>query len=831
MAMNKKGVFFSTDALIALIIILMSIVVAYPIIKYSTYETSIQSDVMNVLSVLKIGEIDNVYVQGLISNGNISNLNNTVLEQIGEFYVTDEEQAKLLCDSVLSELDIKESIGIWYGDKLICSVNSTAIDNPKNIEVDRQIISGIREGESVTGFSARAYLSRDIQTKYFYFGGYVGDGNISLNIDYSGIINSSEIELTINNDFEIYVNGDKQGDYSKSASEFIPVRYSIPAVDFNSGNNLIEIRGKNLHIGGGYIKINYKPNVQYTQTKKYSFPGIDGIVNLYDGFDFPSQINEMNLFLHIDNNNTFFLIIGNQTVYDGATSGEEEITINDASLSSLLDYDSLEGKTVPIRLGLENASYTSQLGGIGDVYSVTDLSGSMADGCINYNWFCCLLSGSCNTQTKCNSCSGYWQEKITLAKQANKVFIDSVLNISGNRVGLIGYATSSISSYSHVLSNDSVSLKAKVDQWVANGNTCVCCGINSAVSGLLNYSTSDKFRSMVVMSDGEANVQCAQQGTGNAKQDAIKAACDAYNNYGIRVYSVGFADADETTLQAIATCGNGSYYYSSISEIAEIYQEIAEDIIEASYNEQTIEILGQLYSKLYPNSYIEIDYTEEQIPYGLIISSEKQFDNEYQGSFDIPFNSSVLDVKVVSYSGPRWTKEVNINNINVYDLSSYGSDYIKLGDPYVINIPTYLINTTNNIEVTTGLSPLNSSAGSVYNKIIYSILKNVTAYSQISASAEGCIWNLEFEDNSTSAVRIPISYVGSNECYYTSSNIAYNENDAIQNAVYSLLTKLDFDSNGKIDSQIFTQDLKIESSEITGIPYTWSTEVQVRRWD
>ena len=54
---NKKAVFFSLDALIALIVIILSISVIYPIIKYSEKESSVPEDVLGSLSALKIGEL------------------------------------------------------------------------------------------------------------------------------------------------------------------------------------------------------------------------------------------------------------------------------------------------------------------------------------------------------------------------------------------------------------------------------------------------------------------------------------------------------------------------------------------------------------------------------------------------------------------------------------------------------------------------------------------------------------------------------------------------------------------------------------------------------
>ncbi len=832
--MEKRGILFSTDALIALIIIFMTILIAYPLIIYSHKNIEIQSDVLLVLSSLKIGEIENSYVQELISQGKITDLNKTVLEQIGEFYVTDLEASKALADSVLENLDTNQNIGLWYGNKLISSKNKTDIESAKNIETSRQIISGINEGAGVTGYSSRAYLSSSIQTKYFYFGGYVGDGNISANIDYMGELKNINLEIAINKDFNIYINNIFSGHYEASPSSFIPAIYNLESYlsNFNQGINIIKLAGNNLYVAGGFVKIFYNDS-QYQPSERYYFPGIQGIINLYDGFYVPGSLNNLKISLHFNNPYETFLTIGNKIIFNGSTSGEQTIVLTNSQLSSLLNYNDLSEKTTPIRLGVENVSYVSNLTKPADVFSVTDLSGSMCGTCSGSSFWCCLLRGGCsNNQENCEYCSGTCENKINNAKQANKEFIDSVLNYSGNRVGLIGYQTNAYDADYHALSTNTVSLKDKVDNWKAVGSTCICCGINKATNNLLLYSSSDKFRSMVVMSDGEANVRCSEQGTGDAKQDAIKAACDAYNNYNITVYAIGFGDdADETTMQSIADCGHGTYYYSSVDEISEIYRRVVQEIIEAAYKEQTIEVIGTAYSELYPDSYIEFNYTKHETPYGITITAEKLFDNQYSGSFSLVQDSKLLEAKVISYSGSRWTDNVKINNISIYKLSDYGNDYTRLGDPYAISIPNNTIQQNNIIELTTGNSPQNSTYGSINNKIIYTLLKDISAYSKISAVANGCIWNIDFEDNTNTTTSIPSSYQGTEICYYTKDKQEYNSNDAIQSAVYNLLKILDLDSDYKIEIKFTNQNLKISSSEVTGIPYTWSTEVQVRIWD
>jgi hypothetical protein len=682
-------------------------------------------------------------------------------------------------------------------------------NDAKNLEVERQVISGIKQGEGVTGFSARAFLSNSMQTEYFYFGGYVGEGNLSARIEYDGNISSAEMELTINDDFQVYVNGNLAGAYNQSPSDFIPEKYSIPVTNFVSGVNTIELVGDNLHISGGYIKITYEStSVQYEQPIKYYFPGINGITNLYDGFYVPGQLNSLDIYLHVNNELNAFLIIGDVLVYNSSTNGIETITIPNSQLSALLNYNDLSMKTIPLRFGLENVTYLFNESKRADVFSVTSISGGMS-----------------------SNIPGTTIKKIDSAKAANNQFIDIMLDNPLSRIGVIGYETVVKPEDYHPLSTDPAPLKAVVNQWKPGGSICVCCGVNTAVSGLLNQSNSSNFRSIVIMSDGAANSMCDEQGTGSASQDAINAACDAYNNHGIKVYTIGFgSDADAQTLQAMSACADGSYY-STIDDLIYIYEQIANELIEAIYYEQTLEVIGAIDSQLFSDSYIQFNYTKSPSPYGLITTSEQQFSNASSGSFSIPPTSSILETKVISYSGPRWTDEVRANGNLIYDLSSYGSDYTRLGDPYVINIPNSSIQQNNTITLTTGWNPGNSTTGSIDNKIIYTIIRQMISYnSSIASVAEGCLWTIQFWDDTNLTSPIPTNYTGSSLCSYDPINQVYNANDAIQTAVYNLLKLLDLDLDGRLDTKITEQNLQISASEVTGIPYDWSTEIQVRRW-
>ena len=231
----------------------------------------------------------------------------------------------------------------------------------------------------------------------------------------------------------------------------------------------------------------------------------------------------------------------------------------------------------------------------------------------------------------------------------------------------------------------------------------------------------------------------------------------------------------------------------------------------------------------------EFEYQKDQSPIGLVSTIEKQFSTTSSGSFDIPENYTVISTNVISYSGPRWTSEVDINGNEVYNLSKYNTDYIKLGDPYSIYISPSLVQSSNTVTLGTGLSAGNTSAGSINNTIIYTIAKELASFNSVSAFAEGCTWDIQFADRNSTLV-IPAGYSGSAVCNYELGNIqcagadCEDSDDATHISVYNLFKALDFNSDGIIDVQLSSQDLQIEISVLEGIPFYHSTEVQIRQW-
>jgi len=362
-------------------------------------------------------------------------------------------------------------------------------------------------------------------------------------------------------------------------------------------------------------------------------------------------------------------------------------------------------------------------------------------------------------------CSQCDPQRILLAKKLDKIFVSDILDAPNSRVGLVGYGTS-ICGITRDLTNNKDLLEDTIDDYQANCNkTCISCSVQEGIEILNEGDATNKY--LVVMSDGDANClidgSCGEIWEDEARQEAIDKSCEAWEDYGIKVYTIGFGrEAGSETLEDMAECGNGEFYNSSdAAELESIYKEIAEKILEASYTTQAVNITGNVTFNniLYPDSYIELNYTPiTKFEYGEISLTRetdrlKKFtdddvDKPYkEGWYNISEKIRVVDAKITSYSSEYWTDRLLINSSitidwkEVYNLSDYVIKYQDLGDPYIVQIPADLIGSGNNsVRIGTGFSTANATGGSPDDRVIYTMaVKGSVGWGNVNESMEVAI--------------------------------------------------------------------------------------------
>ncbi len=811
-----KGIVFSLDIFIGISLLLIVLISSFYLFSIpKTYEERsyeqqkfVANDFLNSLAELKVSEAENksTTIKNLIGNlkddekelsvlnfilsnwAQYKDENNTVKKQIAE------NVTKEMINSV--EVLGRVNFSLSVGEDLVFG-NYTNISGP--ITVSSLIENTYSSSEPKYGYMARAYLNEIKAEKksYLYFGGFVGQGNLTFNLyipEKADNLISSYLEVSSGSNFSLFVNRNFSGNFSISPTVgnlSANIKSPVNISNFKKGNNTIKFvfNSVNLtehYLGGGFLRVNYNTTEFFEEKeagkKRYYFPEIEGIINLYDGFYVPGDLNNLSVYLHYKNNVTngvVYLNIANSTIFESDETGEVKVSLNNSNISSSilgsgLSYNNLSKRTTPLRLGMKSTSFTEQEIGNADVVLITDVSGSMAQ-CVENNSDC--PSG---------------QQRIDLAKQLDKEFVDIILNTTGNRVSLVSF-NSDISNYTS-LTNDTNYLNSTINEYTANGGTCICCAENKAYEILNSESNSSRQKFVIMMTDGIPSHKCASSGCEGTSssgsfegdcygctyccpanpdtgancncpttqncgycawgswacnwccqdscscscemQNANFSSCRLHNDLNTTVHSVGFGpiancQMGNITLNAIADCGKGDYYSSqNASELQEIYRNIAQSIVSISYTTQKISVKEDVNvagNLLYNDSYLEFNYNETEIDfdYGeFSITFEENFSSAGNCSFYKPNETEIIEGEVTSYSGDYWTNLVvltNSRNITIYNLSRYGK-YRELGDPFILSIPREKIsNGTNKVQIFLGINETDSIPVSNDSKLIYSL--------------------------------------------------------------------------------------------------------------
>jgi len=832
-------------------------------------------DILDVLN--KRGILDQVGEEWAAANGNRSdahflNATNTSIEYI----------EALLPPNVGYSLTID--------DEVVANSSSPPVETSTALTHSTRLLVGYGRGLPTRGYVARAFLTniRDKETSaYTFFGGFVGQGNITAyvrGIPSDAMIRRACLELNTPAAFTLRINDQDAGSFTPSGGNMSAnlhepgdgcVQSTYLAKILPGQDNKFEIQFTDgdiskQYIGGGFVHVVYNTSEMDTEevskTGRYYFPGINGIINIYDSFYVPGILSSMNANLHLKSNYSLFLNIGDKTVYNlTGNSSEQNIQIPDGAIRGAglyyepaADPKALSMNTIPVRLGSGNMSSTISSGNA-DVVLITDASGSMLR-CLNNN-------NGCSHDSECpgSKC------RFTYAKTLDKRFIEMVLNSSGNRVGLVTYNYAATKNSD--LSSNEAALNGTVDAFASpGGGTCICCAIRMARTMLQQQSSDVRMKYIMVMTDGIANLRCSppdenrtscctedQSECPNPKcnnglyyssacndylddtamQNSIDDSAKAHTLANATVNAIGFGAASIgctpalNGLKNISKYGNGTYCASDdATALQNCYVTFAQDIYTSSLRSQSVFFGGSLQqSILYPDSYLEFNFEpQSQLDYGeisLTRSTDRFADTvNCRGWIWVPPGVIVSDAKVTSYSGPHWTDRVTAgaSGADVFRLSDWGSDYTLHGDPYTVNIPAdeILIGVNNTVTVRTGDNESSTTGCSPDNRAIYTMrMQTLVGYGDVFSQISGCIWDIDFQDGSTYTAHIPSTYAGSNMCAYRAGGISYPQGDAMNDAVYRLLAHMDLDKDGRVDLLFDPTTIKFETSQAGGVQSLW----------
>ncbi len=350
-----------------------------------------------------------------------------------------------------------------------------------------------------------------------------------------------------------------------------------------------------------------------------------------------------------------------------------------------------------------------------------------------------------------------------------------------------------------------------------------------------------------------------------AAQNANWSSCRLREHLNTTNYAVGFGPVatcslGNRTLVEIAKCGNGSYYASSdADELASIYQNIATSILNQSFVKQVVAVSGNIpYVKLYPNSYINFSYQPNQF-YGeyqnISVRMETNPFPSCNGSFFVPSQMRISDVKATSYSGDYWTHQAYFKSPNtgnewseIFMLGRYGTNYLALGDPYALHFDANITagNATNYINITLGTNPSNTSSYcSNRNRIIYTArIKSSVPYGENLPSLSGFNVTVYYDSNHDGAADGSVNVAIGTGIGFNSTLIGVEQlrdDDALHDAFSRLLHQLNFYTganntgnpgslNNPLDIRL-SESIDVNYTSMARVPYFWGpVDVSIVTW-
>ncbi|MFH0817876.1 MAG: hypothetical protein V1909_04550, partial [Candidatus Micrarchaeota archaeon] len=317
---SKRGVFFTLDSVFALLI-LMTMFSVFTLLSIETVSTENihqqlrfqAEDAVVVLAKTKLWEVRYLpVVQEMEASGTLVQIDQdySIMEVIGALWATNNTQnmtyasklvQQVLGPSITPNVKWEAAIGNETVYKTAIMRNSRFMSTVSN-----RLVSGYMKGRPHVGYSARAFLSNirgKSENAYLFFGGFWGQGEITGYI--TGIPSDSNvtefyIEARTESNFSLFVNGTPCGgpltiinpatgylNYSiDGCRQYIKRDGSDTKIKFV----FIDTNVSKQYLGGGYVKVTYQTAKMAsldTGKLRYYFPGIYGVINVFDSFFVP----------------------------------------------------------------------------------------------------------------------------------------------------------------------------------------------------------------------------------------------------------------------------------------------------------------------------------------------------------------------------------------------------------------------------------------------------------------------------------------------------------------------------------------------------------------
>ena len=169
-----------------------------------------------------------------------------------------------------------------------------------------------------------------------------------------------------------------------------------------------------------------------------------------------------------------------------------------------------------------------------------------------------------------------WDNKMTAAKDAAKVFVDLLERPSGwwifktdrDKVGLVSFETSATLDSHLTVNFDDV--KAVINGYIASGATNMGDALSKSITEMKTNGRDNTIWSIIYFTDGQTN-------TGLEKNEILNTLVPEAVNTKINIYTCGYGtDVDPTFLQDVANAANGKYFFApDKATLIKIYTEMS----------------------------------------------------------------------------------------------------------------------------------------------------------------------------------------------------------------------------------------------------------------
>ncbi len=388
---KRKTQYFEIDALIAIALLIAGLIYVKSLsvgqVK-SEQNEEYSRECIKLLTTLKVNDLDpdtrNMLANSLL--GRYTHDNFTLAKQIAIYLIEGnrslaENVTRIVLDSLIP---FDYGYGIWIRDKSNESViyNRSLPREEQDIAIARTMITGLQQDKPIIGKLARLYLSRSMNRlkEYMFFGGFVGQGDISFKIELPPGADVTDVyfEGFIGEDVNVSVNDSYCDNINKTGKIEDITQKSLNCIElFKEGMNKVIFSFQspeisNQYIGGGFFEVVYSveeiPIKADNKTRK-KLPGIKGLINIYDSLFFDGNVSDFKIELSFNKTvmGDLVFVLGNETLFSISENGEYDITLNQSNISS----DVLEKENVPFRFGYPAIVAAA------DIVWITDRSESM----------------------------------------------------------------------------------------------------------------------------------------------------------------------------------------------------------------------------------------------------------------------------------------------------------------------------------------------------------------------------------------------------------------------------------------------------------------------